>query len=431
MWTGLGSGRIASTSRRPNAWTRVTQVPRQSEASVYPTTKRSQLLQAVIYKITELRNPNFVRSIAAPHTQNPRMPQQQNTCLFVDNDCKTSVIRNFPLPTPGEDEYLIEVLYSGVNPADIKHAPGLGVRDVVMGYDFCGRVLDTPKSPPNGAGHAKFAVGELVAGMTPTGVGRPQKYGSHQEQLAAPEDMMFSVPESLPPQEAAALSVVTCTAADALYASFKVPPPDGNEHHGRGHGSLLVWGGSTGVGLCLIQLARASGVSPIIATASPARHQLLRDLGATHCFDYKDPHVSSKIRTALRESAGGKLSFAIDAAGSTEAVELIEQLAESETVFLTTVFHPGKPALKMPLACTRSDVPLRLANGMEITIPARVEDWKTTWNAVKWGVAHYGEGFRMPAVEVFDGKAEDALLELQKVAAQGKFGKLVIKHPLK
>jgi hypothetical protein len=46
-------------------------------------------------------------------------------------------------------------------------------------------------------------------------------------------------------------------------------------------------------------------------------------------------------------------------------------------------------------------------------------------------VAHYGEGFRMLAVELFDGSAGDALVELQKIAAQGKFGKLVIKHPLK
>ncbi|KAG6367077.1 hypothetical protein INS49_001259 [Diaporthe citri] len=359
------------------------------------------------------------------------MPQQQNTCLFVDNDCKTSVIRNFPLPTPGDDEYLIEILYSGVNPADIRHAPGLGIRDTVMGYDFCGRVLRTPNSPPGGPGNATFAVGELVAGMTPTGVGRSQKYGSHQNQLASPEDMMFSVPESLPPQEAAALSVVACTAADALYGFFKAPPPGESGVQGGRQGPLLVWGGSTGVGLCLVQLARASGVSPIIATASPARHELLRDLGATHCFDYKDPGVTSKIRAAVQDSKAGKLSYAIDVAGSGQAVEIIEQLVEPETVFLSTVVQPGKPHLKMPLACTRHDVPLRFANGMEITVPARREDWRKTWGAVNWAVAHYGKGFRMPAVEVFDGSAEDALEELQEIAAQGKFGKLVIKHPLK
>lgn len=359
------------------------------------------------------------------------MPQQQNTCLFVDNDCKTSVIRNFPFPTPGHDEYLIEVLYSGVNPADIKHAPGLGIRDVVMGYDFCGRVVRAPESPPGGPGTARFEVGELVAGMTPTGVGRPQKYGSHQDQLAAPEDLMFSVPEGLAPQEAAALTVVACTAADALYGFFKAPPPGENGSQGAGQGPLLVWGGSTGVGLCLVQLAWASGVSPIIATASPARHELLLDLGATHCFDYRDPEVTSKIRAAVKDSGAGRLSYAIDTAGSGDAVELIEQLVEPETVFLSTVVHPGKPHLKMPLACTRHDVPLRFANGMEITVPARTEDWKKTWGAINWAVAHYGRGFRMPAVEVFDGSAEDALVELQKVAAQGKFGKLVIKHPLK
>lgn len=192
-----------------------------------------------------------------------------------------------------------------------------------------------------------------------------------------------------------------------------------------------MWGGSSGVGLCLVQLARASAVWPIIATASPARHDLLRDLGATHCFDYRDPGVTSKIRAAVQDSGAGRLSYAIDVAGSGDAIELIEQLVEPETVFLSTVVHPGKPHLNMPLACTRHDVPLRFANGMEITVPARAEDWKKTWGAVNWAVAHYGKGFRMPAVEVFHGSAEDTLVELQKIAVQGKFRKLVIKHPLK
>lgn len=229
---------------------------------------------------------------------------------------------------------------------------------------------------------------------------------------------MFGVPESLPPHEAAALSVVACTAADALYGLTKVPPPDADGPQGGRS--------RTGIGVGWVN-GRWALPRPIcpgewrVATAAPSRHELLRDLGATHCFDYKDPDVTSKIKSAVRESGAGKLSFAIDAAGSGEAVELIEQLAESGTVFLSTVVHLGKPHLRMPLACTRHDVPLRLANGMEITVPARFEDWKKTWGAVNWAVAHYGKGFRMPAVEVFDGSAEDALVELQKIAVQGNF----------
>lgn len=172
-------------------------------------------------------------------------------------------------------------------------------------------------------------------------------------------------------------------------------------------------------------------MAPIIATASPGWHQLLKELGATHCFDYKHPKVVSKIQAALKESAAGKLSFAIDAAGSSEAVELVEQLVQTETILLSTVVHPGRPHLKIPLACTRDDVSFLLANGIEMNIPARVEDWKRTWGAVKWAVDHYGEHFCMPVVEVFTGSGEDTLVELERVAAEGKFGKLVIKHPLK
>ena len=71
--------------------------------------------------------------------------------------------------------------------------------------------------------------------------------------------------------------------------------------------NILVWAGSTSVGQYAIQLAKAAGCF-VITTASPARHEYLKQLGADVCFDYRDEDVVSKIRKA----ATGDISYAID-----------------------------------------------------------------------------------------------------------------------
>lgn len=71
--------------------------------------------------------------------------------------------------------------------------------------------------------------------------------------------------------------------------------------------SLLVWGGSTSVGQYAIQLGKAAGCY-VIATASPARHAYLNELGADVCFDYRDPNVVSQIKKAAKDN----FAYAID-----------------------------------------------------------------------------------------------------------------------
>src|SRR5699024_4561644 len=117
-----------------------------------------------------------------------------------------------------DGELLVETIYSGVNPADVKHATLLGIYPAVLGYESCGRIAQT-------APGSKFHLGDIVAGYTLTGIGRPAKYGSHQHCLICPEDMVFSVPENLPQRHAACLSVVVMTACDALYNLLKFPLP--------------------------------------------------------------------------------------------------------------------------------------------------------------------------------------------------------------
>lgn len=80
--------------------------------------------------------------------------------LFVDENAKFLVRTDIGLPEPSENELLIEVHYSGVNPADVRHGTALGIKSTVLGYDFAGRVVRAPHQ-------SKSNEGAIVAGYTP------------------------------------------------------------------------------------------------------------------------------------------------------------------------------------------------------------------------------------------------------------------------
>ncbi|KAH7029920.1 chaperonin 10-like protein [Microdochium trichocladiopsis] len=361
------------------------------------------------------------------------MAESINTALYMDRDCQMTVRRDFNIPKPQADEVLIEVEFSGVNPADIRHGTQLGVVPAVLGYDFSGRVV----SGPSGSG---LSPGNAVAGMTPTGVGRPARYGAHQKFLACPVDWLFRVPTALMPMpDAACLSVVASTAADVMFNIFSFPLPSQSPNQSEGNskgGPLLIWGGSTAVGCCTIQFARACGVKPIFVTASPARHELLKSLGATLCFDYRDPDVIAKILAAVEAQQQGPVRYALDAAGSFGASDggpsSFEQMVSCcpANARLSSVTSQD-PRSSFPLATRARDVVLAIPGlPRPMTFPADQAKSAKITAGLHWAVENYGKGFLLPAIRTWSGKAEDALDELRNVDAQGTFGKLAIQHPL-
>jgi NADPH:quinone reductase-like Zn-dependent oxidoreductase len=78
---------------------------------------------------------------------------------------------------PTGSESLVNVKYSAINPADIRHA-FMGMFGTVTGYEFVGDVLEVgPESP--------FKVGQEVFGLSRIAAGKPQHIGSHQDYLLA------------------------------------------------------------------------------------------------------------------------------------------------------------------------------------------------------------------------------------------------------
>jgi NADPH:quinone reductase-like Zn-dependent oxidoreductase len=173
-----------------------------------------------------------------------------------------------PRPEPKEDEVLVRVIASGVNPADPLTLSGKYAREfgthlpLIPGYDIAGIVEKT------GAKVTNLKAGDAVYGY-PTFGGGWAEYVTVKQWEVAPK------PKTLNFAEAAAVPMGALTAWQALVDTAQLHPGQ----------TILVHGGSGGVGSFAVQIAKARGAR-VIATASTANQDLLKQLGADVAIDY-------------------------------------------------------------------------------------------------------------------------------------------------
>lgn len=171
-------------------------------------------------------------------------------------------------PEPNWNEALVRVIASGVNPADPlvvsgKYAKEFGTHlPLIPGYDIAGIVEKV------GGGITKFKVGDAVYAYVLFG-------GGWAEYAVTNEDEAAVKPKSLTFVEAAAVPLAALTAWQALIDTAKLSAGQ----------TVLIHGGSGGVGSFAIQIAKARGAK-VIATASTSNQDLLKQLGADVAIDY-------------------------------------------------------------------------------------------------------------------------------------------------
>jgi NADPH:quinone reductase-like Zn-dependent oxidoreductase len=173
-----------------------------------------------------------------------------------------------PRPEPKEDEALVRVIASGVNPADPLTLSGKYAREfgthlpLIPGYDIAGVVEKT------GAKVTNLKAGDAVYGYPTFGGGWAEYITVKQWEVAAkPKTLNFA--------EAAAVPMGALTAWQALVDTAQLHPGQ----------TILVHGGSGGVGSFAVQIAKARGAR-VIATASTANQDLLKQLGTDVAIDY-------------------------------------------------------------------------------------------------------------------------------------------------
>jgi len=173
-------------------------------------------------------------------------------------------------PEPKEDQILVRVIAAGVNPVDGLIRSGMFAKHekatfpMILGADIAGVVEKTgSKVTKFKAGDPVFAYASLKSG------GAYAEYALTTEREAAPK------PKVLTYVEAAAVPVVALTAWQALVDTAKLSARQ----------TVLIHGGSGGVGTFAIQIAKARGAR-VIATASTANQDLLMQLGADVAIGY-------------------------------------------------------------------------------------------------------------------------------------------------
>jgi len=191
---------------------------------------------------------------------------------------------NVPIPICHRKGLLIEVEAISVEGGDLLDRSGnfapLGSAPNILGRQAAGRVVET------GAEVSGFVVGDRVVAVRPN--------GSYAEYFAAPAKTAWRIPNDLDPARAAAVPVAFGTAHDAL-----------THYAGLASGeTVLIQGGTGGVALAAIQLARSMGASLIAASgSSDDRLAQLIPFGLDVAINYKTADVASKAM-GLTEGKG-------------------------------------------------------------------------------------------------------------------------------
>jgi len=173
-----------------------------------------------------------------------------------------------PDPPLGAGEVRIEVAAAGINFADVMARMGLypdaPKPPCVVGYEAAGTVLE---------------LGEGVNGLVPgQRVVAGTKFGGYASQVVVPANDIVPLPESLTFEQGAAIPVNYVTAWAALIRYGAVQPGE----------RVLIHAAGGGVGIAATQIARRAGAE-VYGTASPSKHERIRELGVEHALDYTSP----------------------------------------------------------------------------------------------------------------------------------------------
>ncbi|CAN7263390.1 zinc-binding alcohol dehydrogenase family protein [Pseudomonas sp. LjRoot71] len=196
---------------------------------------------------------------------------------------------DLPTPTPGPRDLLVEVKAISVNPVDTKIRRNVAPTDgdaKVLGWDASGIVKAV------GSEVSLFQPGDRVYYA-----GAINRAGANSELHVVDERIVGHMPNSLPFAEAAALPLTAITAWELLFERLQIT--QGNADQGQ---SLLIVGAAGGVGSVLVQLARQLTGLTVIGTASrPETQAWVRELGAHHVIDHRQPLSEELKRIGINQ----------------------------------------------------------------------------------------------------------------------------------
>ncbi|GED85873.1 NAD(P)H-quinone oxidoreductase [Streptomyces sp. 6-11-2] len=209
-----------------------------------------------------------------------------------------------PDPVPGEGEVLVEVAASAVNRADILQRQGFynppPGASPYPGLECSGRIAAL------GPGVSGWSVGDEVCALLAG--------GGYAEKAAVPAGQLLPVPDGVGLRQAAALPEVTCTVWSNVFMVAQLRPGE----------TLLVHGGSSGIGTMAIQLARAVGAKVAVTAGTKEKLERCAELGAEILINYREQDFVEEIR---RATDGNGADVILDNMGATYLDRNVQALA--------------------------------------------------------------------------------------------------------
>lgn len=259
-----------------------------------------------------------------------------------------------------DNQLLVQVKAWALNPVDWKLAAYKLSKDgVVPGNDLSGTVVKVGRDvndPTNvGCVDKPFNVGDDVAALVPGGIYPDTKapgafsgyvlvddfatfnFGKNGLGIAADRDGEIPSGKMKSFEGAASMPLSLCTAATVLSNSFEL----GGEGRINSEGqNLLIWGGSTIVGVMAIQIARHLYKMNVIAVASKKHHSFLQMLGATATYDYNTENVAETIK-----AEHNYIEYGFDAVSQKDTFQNVYDIVANDAI-ITNLLGLGEKDLK-------------------------------------------------------------------------------------
>jgi NADPH:quinone reductase len=196
------------------------------------------------------------------------------------------------VPVPARGEILIKVAAAGVNRPDVAQRSGVyppppGASDL-PGLEVAGTVAAV------GAGAVRHKLGDKVMSLVAG--------GGYAQYCIAQDDQAMAVPAALSILEAGAIPETLMTVWHNVFERGALKAGE----------TLLIHGGSSGIGTMAIQLAKAFGAKVIVTVGSQQKADACRKLGADHTINYKTEDFVAEVRTA---TAGAGAQVILDMVG--------------------------------------------------------------------------------------------------------------------
>ncbi|WP_316783882.1 NAD(P)H-quinone oxidoreductase [Streptomyces sasae] len=209
-----------------------------------------------------------------------------------------------PDPVPGEGEVLVEVVASAVNRADIMQRQGFydppPGASPYPGLECSGRIAAL------GPGVSGWSVGDEVCALLAG--------GGYAQKVAVPAGQLLPVPEGLDLRQAAALPEVVCTVWSNVFMISHLRPGE----------TLLVHGGSSGIGTMAIQLGRAIGAKVAVTAGTKEKLDFCAELGADILVNYREQDFVAEVKQA---TAGAGADVILDNMGAKYLDRNVQALA--------------------------------------------------------------------------------------------------------